>query len=105
MRVAEVRESVGLIKQSLLRLPAGPVAVQLGHLPPFGAAFGMVEGWLGAIIHWCMADQSGRLFRVKVKDPSFANWPPLSLALLNNIVPDFPLCNKSFNQSYSGNDL
>jgi len=105
VRVAEVRESVGLIKQSLLRMPAGPVAVQLGHLPPFGAAFGMVEGWRGAIIHWCMADQSGRLFRVKVKDPSFANWPPLSLALLNNIVPDFPLCNKSFNQSYSGNDL
>jgi Ni,Fe-hydrogenase III large subunit len=52
-----------------------------------------------------MADGDDRLFRVKVKDPSFANWPALSFALLKNIVPDFPLINKSFNQSYSGNDL
>ena len=52
-----------------------------------------------------MADGRGRLFRVKIKDPSFVNWPALSFALLKNIVPDFPLCNKSFNQSYSGNDL
>ena len=52
-----------------------------------------------------MADEKGRMYRVKVKDPSFANWPALPYALLKNIVPDFPLCNKSFNQSYSGNDL
>jgi Ni,Fe-hydrogenase III large subunit len=52
-----------------------------------------------------MVDRDGKLYRVKIKDPSFANWPALSLALLDNIVPDFPLCNKSFNQSYSGNDL
>jgi Ni,Fe-hydrogenase III large subunit len=64
-----------------------------------------VEGWRGAIAHWMMADESGRLERVKVADPSFLNWRPLSYALLGNIVPAFPLCNKSFNQSYSGNDL
>jgi Ni,Fe-hydrogenase III large subunit len=52
-----------------------------------------------------MAGADGRLDRVKVMDPSFLNWRPLSYALLKNIVPDFPLCNKSFNQSYSGNDL
>jgi Ni,Fe-hydrogenase III large subunit len=52
-----------------------------------------------------MADRDGALARVKVLDPSFLNWPALSHALLTNIVPDFPLCNKSFNQSYSGNDL
>jgi Ni,Fe-hydrogenase III large subunit len=52
-----------------------------------------------------MADESDRLYRVKVKDPSFVNWRPLTFALLKNIVPDFPLCNKSFNLSYSGNDL
>jgi Ni,Fe-hydrogenase III large subunit len=57
------------------------------------------------IVHWVMAEAAGKLYRVKVKDPSFANWPALSFALLKNIVPDFPLCNKSFNQSYSGNDL
>jgi Ni,Fe-hydrogenase III large subunit len=65
----------------------------------------MVEGWRGAITHWVMADDEGRLDRVKIMDPSFLNWRPLSYALLKNIVPDFPLCNKSFNQSYSGNDL
>jgi Ni,Fe-hydrogenase III large subunit len=52
-----------------------------------------------------VADAGGQPYRVKVKDPSFVNWPALSQALLNNIVPDFPLCNKSFNLSYSGNDL
>jgi Ni,Fe-hydrogenase III large subunit len=52
-----------------------------------------------------MAGANGALERVKVFDPSFLNWPALSYALINNIVPDFPLCNKSFNLSYAGNDL
>ena len=72
---------------------------------PFAPAFSLVEGWRGAIIHWVMAGTGGALERVKVFDPSFLNWPALSYALINNIVPDFPLCNKSFNQSYAGNDL
>ena len=54
---------------------------------------------------WVRAADASRLDRVKVKDPSFVNWRPLTFALLKNIVPDFPLCNKSFNLSYSGNDL
>jgi Ni,Fe-hydrogenase III large subunit/Ni,Fe-hydrogenase III component G len=105
VRVAEIRESVNLIKQALPHSLSGSLAAPLGSLPAFEPAFGMVEGWRGAIIHWAMADRDGKLYRVKVKDPSFANWPALSFALLKNIVPDFPLCNKSFNQSYSGNDL
>ena len=105
MRVEEARESVALIKQAMARMAGGPLAAPLGRLPAFEPAFGIVEGWRGAIVHWLMVDHEGKLFRVKVKDPSFANWPALSLALLKNIVPDFPLCNKSFNQSYSGNDL
>jgi Ni,Fe-hydrogenase III large subunit/Ni,Fe-hydrogenase III component G len=105
MRVEEARESVGLVKQAMRRMAGGPLAAPLGHLPAFEPAFGIVEGWRGAIVHWLMVDHEGKLFRVKVKDPSFANWPALSFALLENIVPDFPLCNKSFNQSYSGNDL
>jgi Ni,Fe-hydrogenase III large subunit len=64
-----------------------------------------VEGWRGPIWHWVAAGENGVLKRVKVKDPSFANWPALNYAILNNIVPDFPLCNKSFNLSYAGNDL
>jgi Ni,Fe-hydrogenase III large subunit/Ni,Fe-hydrogenase III component G len=105
VRVEEARESVGLIRQAIERMPAGPLIAPLGALPAFEAAWGMVEGWRGAIIHWVMADTTGTLWRVKIMDPSFLNWRPLSYALLKNIVPDFPLCNKSFNQSYSGNDL
>jgi Ni,Fe-hydrogenase III large subunit/Ni,Fe-hydrogenase III component G len=105
VRVEEVRESVRLIREAVTRLPAGPLAAPLGPLPPFAPAFGLVEGWRGGILHWVMGDGAGRLHRVKIMDPSFLNWRPLSYALLKNIVPDFPLCNKSFNQSYSGNDL
>jgi Ni,Fe-hydrogenase III large subunit/Ni,Fe-hydrogenase III component G len=105
VRVAEARESVSLIKQAIPHSMSGALAAPLGPLPAFEPAFGMVEGWRGAIVHWIMADRDGNLYRVKVKDPAFANWPALSFAVLNNIVPDFPLCNKSFNQSYSGNDL
>ncbi len=105
VRVEEVRESVTLIRQAVERLPAGPLAEPLSALPPFSPAFSLVEGWRGAITHWVMGGTDGRLYRVKVMDPSFLNWRPLSYALLKNIVPDFPLCNKSFNQSYSGNDL
>jgi Ni,Fe-hydrogenase III large subunit/Ni,Fe-hydrogenase III component G len=105
VRVEEARESVRLISQALTLMRSGQLRAPLGALPPFEPAFGLVEGWRGAIIHWVMADAPDRLYRVKIMDPSFLNWRPLSYALLKNIVPDFPLCNKSFNQSYSGNDL
>ncbi|HEY2996856.1 MAG TPA: NADH-quinone oxidoreductase subunit C [Methylomirabilota bacterium] len=105
VRVQEARESGRLIRRALETLPAGPLSVAVPALPPFAPAFSLVEGWRGAIIHWVMGGADGALERVKVLDPSFLNWPALSYALLKNIVPDFPLCNKSFNQSYSGNDL
>jgi Ni,Fe-hydrogenase III large subunit/Ni,Fe-hydrogenase III component G len=105
VRVEEARESVRLIREAVMGMPSGPLIAPLGALPPFAPAFALVEGWRGAIVHWVMADGAGRLHRVKIMDPSFLNWRPLSYALLKNIVPDFPLCNKSFNQSYSGNDL
>lgn len=105
VRVDEVRQSVSLIQQALRNLPGGSLAHPLGPLPAWQPAFSLVEGWRGAILHWLMLDDQSRLYRVKVKDPSFVNWPALPFALLKNIVPDFPLCNKSFNQSYSGNDL
>ncbi len=105
VRVEEVRQSTRLIRQAVAAMPSGPLATPLPPLPAFRPAFSLVEGWRGAITHWVMADGNGRLHRVKVVDPSFLNWRPLSYALIGNIVPDFPLCNKSFNQSYSGNDL
>jgi Ni,Fe-hydrogenase III large subunit/Ni,Fe-hydrogenase III component G len=105
IRVEEFHTSVQLICQATEKMPEGAISTNLGPLPAWQPAFGLVEGWRGAILHWIMTDDAGRLYRVKIQDPSFVNWPPLSFALLKNIVPDFPLCNKSFNLSYSGNDL
>ena len=105
IRVDEALESVALIRQAVEAMPGGAVRAPLGPLPAWESAFGLVEGWRGAILHWVRAADASRLDRVKVKDPSFVNWRPLTFALLKNIVPDFPLCNKSFNLSYSGNDL
>jgi Ni,Fe-hydrogenase III large subunit/Ni,Fe-hydrogenase III component G len=105
VRIDEVHESVSLVEQAFRRLPAGPIAADVPSPQPFTPAFGVVEGWRGRIAHWLMCDADGRLHRVKIVDPSFFNWPALSYCLEGNIVPDFPLCNKSFNQSYAGNDL
>jgi len=105
IRVEEVKASAMLIRQAVDALPEGPLAVRVPALPAFMPAFAIVEGWRGAIVHWVMGGGDGRLRRVKIVDPSFLNWPALSRAVIDNIVPDFPLCNKSFNLSYSGNDL
>jgi Ni,Fe-hydrogenase III large subunit/Ni,Fe-hydrogenase III component G len=105
VRVEEVRQSAKLVRQACRALPDGPIVASVGRIEPFVPAFGIVEGWRGRIVHWLATADDGRLHRVKVVDPSFLNWPALSLVLADNIVPDFPLCNKSFNQSYSGNDL
>ena len=81
----------------------------------FEFALGYVEGWRGDIIYWIMKDRFNKIFRCKVRDPSFLNWPALREAVkpddperkdeTGNILPDFPVINKSFNLSYSGNDL
>ena len=105
VRVDEVRESAKLIHQAADRLTSGAIRVIVGRPRPFAPAFGIVEGWRGRIVHWIMTGDDGTLHRCKIVDPSFFNWPALSHSLMGNIVPDFPLCNKSFNQSYSGNDL
>jgi len=105
VRIEEARQSAALIDEAARRAPTGPAFAALGPLRVGADASGLVEGWRGPIWHWVLAADSGALARVKVVDPSFRNWPALEYAVLNNIVPDFPLCNKSFNLSYSGNDL
>ncbi len=69
------------------------------------AGLGVVEAWRGTLCHRVEIGRSGTLTRVRAVDPSFFNWPALPVALTDTIVPDFPLTNKSFNQSYAGNDL
>ena len=105
VRVDEVRESARLIRAATRHVPDGPARVDLPPLTAGAHAFGLVEAWRGPVWHWVLAEGPATLTRVKVVDPSFRNWPALQYAVLKNIVPDFPLCNKSFNLSYSGNDL
>jgi Ni,Fe-hydrogenase III large subunit/Ni,Fe-hydrogenase III component G len=106
VRVEEARESIHLIAQVFEQLPSGNTIIKpFNSFPPGASGFGLVEGWRGPVWHWIVAGENGLPARVKVKDPSFSNWPALNFAILNNIVPDFPLCNKSFNLSYAGNDL
>ena len=104
VRIDEVRESFSLIEQLVAKLPGGPVRIEIGELPAGATALGYVEGWRGEIFHWIRTAPGNRLARCKVKDPSLQNWPALSEAILGNIVPDFPVVNKSFNLSYSGTD-
>lgn len=104
VRIDELRESLALIEQFASDPPAGPARVEIGELPADSTALGYVEGWRGEIFHWVRTAPGGRLARCKVKDPSLQNWPALSEAIQGNIVPDFPVVNKSFNLSYSGND-
>jgi Ni,Fe-hydrogenase III large subunit len=70
-----------------------------------GSGLGIVEGWRGSIVHRIEVNRFGAVTRLKIVDPSFLNWPALSVSLADTIVPDFPLANKSFNLSYAGNDL
>ena len=104
VRREELFQSFGIIRQVMQKLPAGPIQTKIGEVPPNRVALGYVEGWRGEIFHWIHTAPGNRLSRCKVKDPSLQNWPALSEAILGNIIPDFPVVNKSFNLSYSGTD-
>jgi Ni,Fe-hydrogenase III large subunit/Ni,Fe-hydrogenase III component G len=105
VRAREVEQSLSILRQVLEGLPGGVVLSPLPDvLPAEGSALGWAEGWRGECLHWVRTDAQGCLDRVKVTDPSFKNWPAIVRAVPGNIVPDFPVINKSFNLSYSGND-
>ncbi len=102
VKVDEVKESISLVKQCLDHLQDGDIKTAVPA--PHGFGLGMVESPRGELVHCAHFDQ-GRIVRYKVRDPSFCNWPTMERAVLGNIVPDFPLINKSYNLSYAGNDL
>jgi len=105
IRAREVRQSLLILHQVLDALPDTPLLTSLPEqLPARSSALGWVEAWRGPCTHWVSTDERGELARVKVTDPSFLNWPGLVHATPGNIIPDFPVINKSFNLSYSGND-
>jgi Ni,Fe-hydrogenase III large subunit len=104
IRVREVEQSLSLIGQILERLPAGPLVTPAGLVPEAREGIAIVEGFRGDILVWLRL-QDGAVERCHLRDPSWFQWPLLEAAIENNIVADFPLCNKSFNCSYSGHDL
>ncbi|MDO8542418.1 MAG: NADH-quinone oxidoreductase subunit C [Opitutaceae bacterium] len=104
LRREEIFQSFAIINQVAAGMPDGPIRTAVGDIPPDRTALGYVEGWRGEIFHWVRTAPGNRLARCKVKDPSLQNWPALTEAILGNIVPDFPVVNKSFNLSYSGTD-
>jgi Ni,Fe-hydrogenase III large subunit/Ni,Fe-hydrogenase III component G len=105
VRAREIEQSLVILQQVLGALPDTPLAAPLpDRLPTSTGALGWVEAWRGPCTHWVATDDRGELSRVKITDPSFLNWPGLVQAVPGNIIPDFPVINKSFNLSYSGND-
>ena len=105
VRCAEAKESINIIRQALERLDEAGPEIKAAGREKAGAALGCVEAWRGPVLVWTRLSAGGKIERCKIVDPSFHNWDGLSFAVLGNIIPDFPLCNKSFDLSYSGNDL
>ena len=106
VRMDEIHESIRLIREIRNTIPQGPLVGKSDHQPRPGEwSLSAVEGWRGEILYYVMVGQNGRIHRCKVRDPSFVNWPAIQWAVTGNIIPDFPLINKSFNLSYAGNDL
>lgn len=105
VRISEFEDSMNIIKQLLDKMNkrnenlTGEIKLRAG------SGLGYTEGWRGAILYWVKLNDSGVIDRCKIVDASFHNWEGLSFAVIGNIIPDFPLCNKSFDLSYPGNDL
>jgi Ni,Fe-hydrogenase III large subunit len=103
IRIKEAEQSLSLAEQFLDALPAGELRVEAPARAGEGLA--LVEGFRGDILVWLRLDAAGAVVRCHLRDPSWFQWPLLEAVIEGNIVGDFPLCNKSFNCSYSGHDL
>jgi Ni,Fe-hydrogenase III large subunit len=105
VRWMEIQRSLAFIFDQLKALPDGPVQAEIGPLATNHAVVSLTEGWRGEICHVALTDAAGKFAHYKVVDPSFHNWMGLAMALRDQQISDFPLCNKSFNLSYCGHDL
>jgi Ni,Fe-hydrogenase III large subunit len=103
LRIREIEQSVALIRQILAQMPGGAVRADLPRREGEGLA--IVEGFRGDVMAWVHLRGDGCVARCHLRDPSWFQWPLLEAAIEGNIVADFPICNKSFNCSYSGHDL
>jgi Ni,Fe-hydrogenase III large subunit len=105
VRWLETQRSISFIKEQLRSLPPGELRVPAGKPAPGRIAVSLVEGWRGEICHAVATGPGGEFSGYEVVDPSFHNWFGLALAMRDQQISDFPLCNKSFNLSYCGHDL
>jgi Ni,Fe-hydrogenase III large subunit len=105
VRIDEVRASMRMIKDWLVHLPSGPAPTPLPQVSGPREGIAITEAFRGDVLVWLRLGADGQVARCHVRDASWFQWPLLEAAIENNIVADFPLCNKSFNCSYSGHDL
>jgi Ni,Fe-hydrogenase III large subunit len=103
IRIREVEQSAALIEQIIGHLPDGEIRVAVANRP--GEGLGIVEAFRGDVLVSLRLDGNGSVARCHLRDASWFQWPLLEAAIEGNIVADFPICNKSFNCSYSGHDL
>ncbi|MGD0289217.1 MAG: hypothetical protein ABSC63_06140 [Candidatus Binataceae bacterium] len=105
VRWLEIQRSGAFLREQLASMPEGSILSSAGPPLPDHLVVSFVEGWRGEICHVAITDAHGRFARYKIIDPSFHNWMGLAIAMRNQQISDFPLCNKSFNLSYCGHDL
>jgi Ni,Fe-hydrogenase III large subunit len=105
VRHKEIMASLKLISQFIEQLPEGDISTPWITPTIDSEGLGIVDGFRGEIISYVRFAAHNKIARFYPRDPSILNWPALEKLVLNNIVPDFPVCNKSLNGSYSGNDL
>ncbi len=105
VRALELQRSFQFIMEQLAALPRGATHVELGSMRPSHGCVTLAEGWRGEVCHVAFTDAAGAVSGYKVVDPSFHNWAGLAMALRDQDISDFPLCNKSFDLSYCGYDL
>ena len=105
VRFEEIAESIRLLRDILSKLPEGSLLEKVTDAADGKLGIGWVEGWRGEIMVALHSGKNNSIHRLHPHDPSWQNWPVLEHAIIGNIVPDFPLINKSFNLSYSGQDL
>jgi len=105
VRKQEINQSIRYIRDLIKKIPDASEQSELNTPVPGSFVVSLTEGWRGEICHCALTDETGNLLLYKIKDPSVHNWMALALAVRNNEISDFPICNKSFNLSYCGHDL
>jgi Ni,Fe-hydrogenase III large subunit/Ni,Fe-hydrogenase III component G len=106
VRVEEIQNSIMIIQQTIDDLENNDLLTcDVGQLEPYHHALGYSESHRGQTLHWVMAGENNSIYRYKVRTASFCNWKIIEQSVLNDIVADFPIVNKSLDLSYSGNDL